>query len=51
MYMHFIMDGQSLSTGHQSYPTLSTENVPENYMISNQGGLTTEICTVSNLIH
>lgn len=36
MYMHFIMDGQSLSTGHQSYPTLSTENVPGNYMISNQ---------------
>ncbi|SDH47646.1 hypothetical protein [Bacteroides ovatus] len=36
MYLHFIMDGQSLSTGHQSYPTLSTENVPGNYMISNQ---------------
>lgn len=35
-YLHFIMDGQSLSTGHQSYPTLSTENLPGNYMISNQ---------------
>ena len=23
-YMHFIMDGR-VSTGHQSYPTLSTE--------------------------
>lgn len=36
LFLHFIMNGQSLSTGHQSYPTLSTENLPGNYMIGNQ---------------
>ena len=35
-YIHIIMNGQSLSTGHQSYPVLSTENVEGNYMIGNQ---------------
>ena len=35
-YVHIIMNGQSLSTGHQSYPVLSTENVEGNYMIGNQ---------------
>lgn len=29
----FIIDGQSLSTGDQSWPPLSTENVPGNYMM------------------
>ena len=27
VYMHFIMNGQSLSTGHQSYPVISTKNL------------------------
>ena len=35
-YQHFIMYGQSLSVGFQSYPSLSVENVPGNYMIGNQ---------------
>ena len=35
-YVHIIMNGQSLSTGHQSYPVLSTENVEGNYMIGSQ---------------
>lgn len=35
-YQHFIMYGQSLSVGHQSYPVLSTENHANNYMIGNQ---------------
>ena len=35
-YQHMIMYGQSLSTGHQSWPVISTENVPGNYMIGNQ---------------
>lgn len=33
---HFIMDGQSLSTGHQSWPALSTENVAGNFMLGDQ---------------
>jgi len=35
-YKHFIIYGQSLSTGHQSYPVISTENIPGNYMIGDQ---------------
>ncbi|MDD4427839.1 MAG: hypothetical protein PHG64_05535 [Paludibacter sp.] len=35
-YEHLIMYGQSLSTAHQSWPPLSTENVAGNYMIGNQ---------------
>lgn len=35
-YTHIIMNGQSLSTGHQSWPVLTTENVKGNYMIGNQ---------------
>ena len=35
-YQHFIMYGQSLSVGAQSYPVLSTENIPGNYMLSEQ---------------
>ena len=34
-YQHFIMYGQSLSTGHEAYP-VSTENVEGNYMLGNQ---------------
>lgn len=36
VYKHFIMYGQSLSTGHQSYPVISTENIPGNYMFGDQ---------------
>ncbi|GAB1416809.1 hypothetical protein MASR2M117_22150 [Paludibacter sp.] len=35
-YEHLIIYGQSLSTGHQSWPPLSTENVEGNYMIGTQ---------------
>lgn len=35
-YKHFIMYGQSLSTGHQAYPVISTENITGNYMIGDQ---------------
>lgn len=35
-YKHFIIYGQSLSTGHQSYPVISTENIPGNYMLGEQ---------------
>ena len=35
-YEHIIMYGQSLSTGQQSWPPLSTTAVPNNYMIGNQ---------------
>jgi len=35
-YNHFIIYGQSLSTGHQAYPVISTENIPGNYMIGDQ---------------
>ena len=35
-YQHIIMYGQSLSTGHQSWPVISTENIPGNYMIGDQ---------------
>lgn len=35
-YLHFIMYGQSLSVGAQSYPVLSTENIPGNYMLGDQ---------------
>lgn len=35
-YQHLIIYGQSLSTGHQSWPSLSTTNVPSNFMIGNQ---------------
>ena len=43
-YVHIIMNGQSLSTGHQSYPVLSTENVEGNYMIGNQVWIIPGIC-------
>lgn len=33
---HIIISGQSLSTGHQAYPAISTENVDGNYMIGSQ---------------
>lgn len=36
IYQHFILYGQSLSTGNQSYPSLSINNIPRNYMIGNQ---------------
>lgn len=32
---HFIMNGQSLSTGHEAYP-VSTENIEGNYMFGEQ---------------
>ena len=32
----FIINGQSLSTGHQSWPVVSTENVPGNYMMGGE---------------
>ena len=35
-FIHFIMNGQSLSTGHQSYPVISTEHFKGNYMLGNQ---------------
>lgn len=35
-YQHIIMYGQSLSTGHQSWPVISTENIAGNYMIGDQ---------------
>lgn len=35
-YEHLIMYGQSLATGQQSWPSLSTTAVPNNYMIGNQ---------------
>lgn len=35
-YQHLIIYGQSLSTAHQSWPPLSTDNVAGNYMIGNQ---------------
>jgi hypothetical protein len=35
-YQHLIMYGQSLSTGAQSYPALSTESIEGNYMIGDQ---------------
>lgn len=35
-FQHFIIYGQSLSTGHQSYPSLSVTNVAGNYMIGDQ---------------
>lgn len=35
-YQHFIIYGQSLSTGHQSYPSLSVTNVAGNFMIGDQ---------------
>lgn len=35
-YQHFIMYGQSLSVGAQSYPVLSIENIPGNYMLGEQ---------------
>ncbi|GAB6012920.1 sialate O-acetylesterase [Viscerimonas tarda] len=36
LYQHFIMYGQSLSAGEQSYPPLSVDNVEGNYMIGSQ---------------
>ena len=36
VYEHFIIYGQSLSTGHQSYPSMSTESLDGNYMIGDQ---------------
>ena len=35
-YQHFIIYGQSLSVGYQAYQSLSTTNVPGNYMIGDQ---------------
>lgn len=35
-YEHFIIYGQSLSVGHQSYYSLSTTNVAGNYMIGDE---------------
>lgn len=35
-YQHLIIYGQSLSTAHQSWPPLSTDNVAGNYMIGSQ---------------
>lgn len=35
-YEHFIIYGQSLSVGHQSYYSLSLDNVPGNYMIGDE---------------
>jgi len=35
-YEHFIITGQSLSTGMQTWPPLSTQNVPNTYMIGDQ---------------
>jgi len=35
-YKHFILYGQSLATGNQSYPSLSVTNVTGNYMIGDQ---------------
>jgi len=35
-YKHFVIYGQSLSTGHQAYPVISTENVAGNYMLGDQ---------------
>ena len=35
-YEHFIIYGQSLSVGHQSYYSLSVNNVPGNYMIGDE---------------
>ncbi|MHB9056799.1 MAG: GH32 C-terminal domain-containing protein, partial [Paludibacteraceae bacterium] len=35
-YTHLIMYGQSLSTGHEAGTSLSTENIPGNYMLGNQ---------------
>ncbi|WP_455497938.1 sialate O-acetylesterase [Coprobacter sp.] len=35
-YEHFIIYGQSLSTGHQSYPALTIESLAGNYMIGDQ---------------
>ena len=32
----FIINGQSLSTGHQSWPVVSTENIPGNYMMGSE---------------
>lgn len=42
-YQHLIMYGQSLSVGAQSYPLLSVENVPGNYMLGDIYGLITGI--------
>ncbi|GHT76480.1 hypothetical protein FACS189413_02340 [Bacteroidia bacterium] len=35
-YQHFLIYGQSLSVGQESFYPISTENVPGNYMIGNQ---------------
>ncbi len=35
-FKHFVIYGQSLSTGQQSWPSLSTENVVGNYMLGDQ---------------
>lgn len=35
-FKHFIIYGQSLSTGFQSYPAISTENIEGNYMVGDQ---------------
>lgn len=32
----FIINGQSLSTGHQSWPVVSVENIPGNYMMGGE---------------
>ncbi|MFV0390908.1 MAG: GH32 C-terminal domain-containing protein [Paludibacteraceae bacterium] len=35
-YTHLIMYGQSLSTGHEAWTNVSTENIPGNYMLGKQ---------------
>lgn len=35
-YTHLMMYGQSLSTGHEAWTSLSTENVQRNYMLGKQ---------------
>lgn len=32
----FIINGQSLSTGHQSWPVVSTQNIPGNFMMGGE---------------
>jgi hypothetical protein len=47
-YTHYIIYGQSLSTGHQSDP-LSTTNVPGNYMLGDRLWINNGNSTLNNL--
>ncbi|MDR1436841.1 MAG: right-handed parallel beta-helix repeat-containing protein, partial [Candidatus Symbiothrix sp.] len=47
-YTHYIIYGQSLSTGHESDP-LSTENVPGNYMLGDRVWINNGNATPNNL--